>query len=305
MTATAENILIAGTHDFVSPYVYRAAREAFPEDTRIWMLGTGPLAGIPADLSSGRIELPAKMEYVIYTDATDASQLDHAKLMPMADNLIASLQQAPPRAFVYISTAGVYGKTAGDGLAESTPTAPATDFDRAKLAVEQRLTEWCRDNGVALAILRPAPVVGTGMGGELRTMVNRIYRATYRHVIGDEARMSVVHATDLASAAVMLLGTGGIFNVTDGIDPTRHDLAEALCSRLDRKRIYSLSAKRMKLIARIGDWLPITVYNTRRLKQQTSTLTYDSSRLREALPDWHPSSVTDYLVSHVYDSSSL
>ncbi len=305
MTPTAANILIAGTHDFVSPYLYRAAREAFPAETRIWMLGTGPLAGIPVDLSTDTVELPEKMDFVIYTDATDSSQSDPARLKPMADNLTASLRQAPPRAMVYVSTAGVYGVTSGEGITEQAAPSPATPFDQAKLAVERQLTDWCRENGVTRAILRPAPVVGTGMGGELRTMVNRIYRATYRHVIGDDARMSVVHATDVAAAAVMLLGTAGIYNVTDGIDPTRHDLAEALCSRLDRKRIYALSPKRMKLLARIGDWLPVTVYNTKRLKQQTSTLTYDSSLLRSTLPEWHPSSVTDYLVNHIYDASSL
>ncbi|MBD5213251.1 MAG: NAD-dependent epimerase/dehydratase family protein [Bacteroidales bacterium] len=305
MDSTVENILIAGTHDFVSPYMFRAARDSFGEETQIWMLGDGPLAGIPVDLTSGSITLPAKMEYVIYTDATDSSQLAADKLMPMADNLIRSLEPHAPCAMIYISTVGVYGKTSGENVSEATAPAPLTDFDRAKLAVEKRLTEWCATHAVKLAILRPAPVVGTGMGGELRTMVNRIYRATYRHVIGDESRMSVVHATDLASAAVMLLGSEGIYNITDGIDPTRHDLAEALSSRLNRKRIYSLPAKRMKLIARIGDWLPITVYNTKRLQLQTSTLTYDSTKLREALPDWHPADVTDYLTSHVYDASSL
>lgn len=302
---TPSNILIAGTHDFVSPYLYRAAREAFPPETQIWMMGEGDLAGIPVDLSATTVDLPAKMDIVIYTDATDSSQADPSRLSKMAENLTGSLNENPPAAMVYISTAGIYGAEAGEGISESTTPAPLTDFDKDKLGIEEMLTGWCRNKGVTLAILRPAPVVGTGMGGELRTMVNRIYRATYRHVIADEARMSIVHATDLASAAILLAGTAGIFNVTDGVDPTRHDLAEALCSRFDRKRIYSLSAKRMKLLARIGDWLPVTIYNTKRLRQQTSTLTYDSALLRLTLPGWKPAAVTDYLVNHIYDSSSL
>lgn len=303
MTPSQPNALIAAAPDFIAPYLYDAAVSALPE-WNIWMLGTGPLAGIPVDLAVESVTLPAPMDVVIYADGTDSSHLDPVKAMPAVRNLTASLAAAPPRSMVYISSAAVYGLTRGEAVGEDAPLHPATPYAQAKCDVEKYLTDWCREHKVTLAILRPAPVVGTGMGGPIRDIVNRIYRATYRHIAGDEARMSVVHAVDVARAAVMLAGHSGVFNITDGVDPTRHDLAEALCSRLDRKRVYTLPLGKLKIMARIGDYLPVTGYNTSRLDAQLSTLTFDSSRLRSELPGFEPVSVTEYLTTHVYDDTS-
>lgn len=299
------NILIAGTHDFVTPYLYRAASEHFGSDTNVWMLGTGPLAGISVDLATVSPSLAAVMELVIYADGSDSSHLDCKTAEMSARNLLEALEAHPPRAFVYISSVEVYGCEAAEAVAETKKPVPSTPYGKEKLSVEKLIADWCDARAVPLSILRPAPVVGTGMGAQLRQTVNRIYRGTYRHIAGDEARCSVVHAVDVARVATLIPGHAGVFNLTDGVDPTRHALAEALCSRLERKRIFTLPLKKLKIMARIGDILPVTGYDSRRLRAQLSTLTFDSSRLAAALPGFTPVSVTDYLVTHVYDSDSL
>lgn len=304
MTTLHSNLLIAAAPDFTAPFIYDCAKTAF-DGCNIWMLGTGPLAGIPVDLAAEAPALPEPMTAVIYADASDPSQQPRGRALAAARNLLEALAACPPRSMVYISTTDVYGRAAGEMIAETAPADPATDYAREKLRVERLLSQWCAARGVNLAILRPAPVVGTGMGGAMRDTVNRIYRGTYRHVAGDTARLSVVHATDVARAAVMLLGHNGIFNLTDGDNPTRHDLAEALCSRLDRKRVYTLPLKKLKIMARIGDFLPVTGYNTRRLDGQLSILTFDDTSIRRELPDLATTPVTRYLTTHTYDADSL
>lgn len=303
MTPAPPDILIAGAHDFLAPYLYEAAVSYFRGS--VWMLGTGRLAGIPVDLSREIPKLPVPMNNVFYADGTDETHLDASAALRAARNLTAALSTHPPMSLVYISSVAVYGVNVGENLPESTPLNPATSFGRAKLEVERYFGEWCRANGVVLTVLRVAPVVGTGMGGSLRETVNRIYRATYRHIAADEARVSVVHAVDVAAAAMLISGHAGVFNVTDGIDPTRHDLAEALSARLDHKRVYTFPLRKLKILARVGDFLPVTGYNTPRLREQMSTLTFDSTQLRTAIPAFVPHSVTRYLTTHVYDSSSL
>lgn len=301
-----QNILITGAADFMAPYIYRALRQRYPDDEAdIWLLGTGDLAGINVDLSRGAVELPAAMNAVVHCDmSAPADGFAPGTALDLARNLTESLAPAPPAAMVYISSVDVYGVSQGEDIDETADCDPVTPFGQAKLDVEEYLTAWCSANGVNLAILRPAMTVGTGMGGELRRLVNRIYRAIYRHVADNEARVSVVHATTLADAISLVIGLDGVWNVTDGDNPTRHDLAEALAWRLDHKRIYTLSLKKARLLARIGDYLPVTGFTSASLRHELSTLTFSNSRLA-ALTGSEPEPVVSYLRTHVYDENSL
>lgn len=301
-----KDILITGADDFMAPYLYEAVKASVPDDVNIWMLGTGERAGVKADLDAGAVVLPAPVDVVFYCDATDSSATgyDPGSATRRACNLMASFGSRRPSAIVYLSSVEVYGAGQGENINENTECEPVTPFSMAKHDVEEYLSGWCRDNNVALALLRPAMTVGTGMGGELRRLVNRIYRATYRHVAGNEARVSVVHATSLADAAVAVMGRTGVWNVTDGDNPTRHDLAEAFAWRLDNKRIYTVSASKARLLARIGDYIPVTGFTSASLAALQSTLTFDGSKLRDDT-GFTPTPVTYYLRNHRYDESSL
>ena len=100
-----------------------------------------------------------------------------------------------------------------------------------------------------LSIVRPALIVGTGMKGTLRSMVNGIYRGYYHHIKENNARRSVIHATDVSAAVNKIASIGGVFNLTDGVNPTVYDLAEALAYRMGDKRIYTMSMGFAKFIA--------------------------------------------------------
>ena len=306
MKPAFKDILVTGAADFMAPYLYEALREAMPNDVNIWMLGTGDRAGIGVDLVVEGVTLPAAMSAVVHCDASDSSAVGYTPrtAMQAAQNLTKALEVAPPACMVYLSSVDVYGLSKGEAIDESAECDPVATAGRAKLDVEEYLAEWCAGHGVQLAVLRPAMIVGTGMGGALRRLVNRIYRATYRHVAGNEARVSVVHATSVADAVVSVLGRQGVWNVTDGVDPTRHDLAEALAWRLDNKRIYTVSASKARLMARIGDYLPVTGFTSRSLADELSTLTFSGQKLVDET-GFSPVSVTHYLRNHRYDESSL
>lgn len=307
------DVLISGADDFLAKYLYRAIADRIgadgqPGQSRVWMLGSGDSAGIRADMAVGPIVMPAAMQVVVHCDGTDmdSAGLDEDIELARVRNLTASLQNDCPDVFIYISSVAVYGSRPVQYADENARVASDSSYGRAKIAVETYLRRWCDEVGTVLYILRPAMVVGTGMQGELRSLVNRIYRGTYRHVSGNEARVSVVHASTLADvvAVLMYLRDGGVYNVTDGYDPSRHDLAEALAWRLDHKRIYTVPLSKARLLARIGDYVPVTMFTTRMLEREMASFTFDSHAIFEHT-GVKPDAVTDYLRNHIYDESSL
>lgn len=159
---------------------------------------------------------------------------------------------------------------------------------------EAEATEAAKRCGAPIAILRPAEIIGTGMTGLPREIANRIYRGTFFHIPAErEPRISVIHAIDVARAAAIAAGHEGIFNLSDGTDPTLKELAEAISHRLGHKRIYSLSGRKARLLTRLFPSLLIS--GDRMVSMTDSTL----------FADFRPLTVTDYLTNHHYDENDI
>ena len=159
---------------------------------------------------------------------------------------------------------------------------------------EERVVELAKRSGTPLALLRPAEIVGTGMTGLPREIANRIYRGTFFHIPGEnEPRISVIHAIDVARATTVAAGHEGIFNLSDGTDPTLEELAEAISHRLGHKRIYSLSGRKARLLTRLFPSLLIT--GDHRISMTDAAL----------FAGFRPLTVTDYLIHHHYDENDI
>jgi nucleoside-diphosphate-sugar epimerase len=129
--------------------------------------------------------------------------------------LIATLTRARsiPQRFVYISTSGVYGDCAGAHVTETRPRHAGTPRSRRRVAAEDRLRDWAKRYGVALAILR-AP----GIYAETRLPLDRIRQGTPVLAPDDDVFTNHIHAEDLARATVAALfraKPNRAYNVTD------------------------------------------------------------------------------------------
>lgn len=153
--------------------------------------------------------------------------------------------------------------------------------------------EFCRSKGLPVCELRCPSVVGTGMKGLPRRIAEGIYRGTYCLIRDNEARISVVHASDVAKAASFALGSQGTYTLTDMADPTICELSDALAFRLGDKRLFTLPPWAAKIWYGGGYYQKLTTDNT-----YPDTFT-------ESFPDFHPHPVVDYLRTHVYDEGSL
>ncbi len=134
---------------------------------------------------------------------------------PRTRRLVAALAKARriPRRLVYISTSGVYGDCAGARVTEARPRRAQTPRGRRRIAAEDRLRDWARRYGVALAILR-AP----GIYAETRLPIERIKHQTPVLVPEDDVYTNHIHADDLAHAVVAAMfraKPSRAYNVTD------------------------------------------------------------------------------------------
>lgn len=154
--------------------------------------------------------------------------------------------------------------------------------------------------GSSSTIIRTPYVVGTGMTGIMRELVAMAGRGSIFHLAGNEARVSVIHAIDVARLAVALSGHSGEFTVSDGTDPTWDELIEALSTRVGHKRISTVSPRAARWLCRIGRiWGGPDATMLRRLSTTDTLIT-------SGLPvDFTPIKVTDYLKNHIYTDEDL
>lgn len=121
---------------------------------------------------------------------------------------------AAPAKVVYISTSGVYGDCGGAWVTEETPVNAQTSRARRRLDAETTLTDWGRQLGVPVVILRVTGIYGPG-----RLPLARLREG--HPVLREEESPPTnrIHADDLAAvctAAADRAGDGEIFNVSDG-----------------------------------------------------------------------------------------
>lgn len=224
-----------------------------------------------------------------------------------SSSIEASIKESAERGcknVVMISSTEVYGCYEGENITEEFEIDSIESTLNSYLKAEAIAKSNCDALGLNLTILRCAEIIGTGMDGQIMQLVKTIYRGTYHHITDETARMSVVHAVDVARATFDMAGVAGTFNLTDGVDPTVRDLAEAIAYRLDHKRIFTLSVKKARTIARVGDYFPFIGFDSKKLKARYRTLTFSSEKLRSQL-SWQPNSVTEYLRTHAYNDQSL
>lgn len=145
-----------------------------------------------------------------------------------------------------------------------------------------------------------AAVVGTGMGGPLMEMARAISRGTYYHLKGDQTRLPVVHAVDVARAVALAAGGAcvpGDYYLSDGRQPLVSDIAEGLAFRLGQKRIYTLPPKWMKLMAFAG--------LAKQIEFQSPDISQTLVSLADAVEEWRPVDTVEYLKTHDYGNDAF
>jgi nucleoside-diphosphate-sugar epimerase len=148
-------------------------------------------------------------------------------------NLLAWLAPLPPRRFVYTSSTGVYGQTAGELVDETSPAEPDSATARVLRDTEDLLLQAKHTTGFPALILRLAGIYGPGRGYWLRQFL-----AGEARIEGDGSRvLNMIHRDDAVGAirAALACGEPGrIYNVADDVPATQRELLTWLAETLKR-----------------------------------------------------------------------
>lgn len=209
-------------------------------------------------------------------------------------NLCKALEKtALPKALIFVSTVAVYGLDFGKNITEEHPLNGSTPYALSKIKAEQYLREWCFNNNVKLAIIRPSLIAGANAPGNLGAMVEGIKTGTYFSIGGGTARKSVLMVQDIVTLIPILVEKGGVYNVCDDTQPSFRDLEIIISKQLGKKSPKSIPFFVAKAMALIGDLLgskaPI---NSLKLRKITESLTFSNEKAKREL-GWKPMNVLE------------
>lgn len=190
---------------------------------------------------------------------------------------------------VLVSTAGVYAGSDDEELFENSRRSAEEPYARLCLKAEERLAVLCRKQGVPLAVLRPAMMFGTDIGGEGELLFRLVMSGQFFVIRDCPARRSAVCALDVARMAVTIAGADGVFNVTDGRRPCLSEIAQAMTTNAGAtKRTVVLPQKWAALLAKVADRLPRmrTLYGSEALAWKMRDRVLNDAELRKLLPDF-------------------
>ena len=289
-------ILLTGANGFLGKYIIEYFRDKHIVDT----FGRSNICNYKFNLADEIPSINEKYDVVIHaagkahfvpisqSDADDFFKVNYQGTI----NLLKALEGQRLQAFVFISTVAVYGLNEGFNVSEKAPLRAMDPYGKSKIMAEESVREWSIKNNVHYTIFRLPLLIGVDAPGNLDTMIRGIKRGIYFNISDNVAKKSMVLVNDIPIAIEKAIGKSGIFNLTDGYNPSFKELSKIISNQLNRT-LYSMPYWMAVSIAKIGDLLGNTSpLNTNKLIKITSNLTFDDSKARETF-GWNPTSVLD------------
>ena len=297
-----EHILLTGGTGFLGVIV---KDHLVCQGYHVTTLGRGEDNDIACDLSREVPVLPESYAWVIH-NAGKAHTVPKNEQERQAffdvncigtTNLLTALQASAklPETIVFISSVSVYGVSSGTLVDENHPLQARDAYGKSKILAESLVTTWCREHAVKSLILRLPLLAGKEPPGNLGMMIKGIKRGFYFRIAGNNSRKSIVMAEDVAAMLPTLAQKQGVFNLTDGYNPSFYELEQVIAKQLRGKKILSIPAWLATALGKAGDILdkifphksPVTSDKVSKMK---STLTFSDLKAQQQL-GWKPRQV--------------
>jgi nucleoside-diphosphate-sugar epimerase len=203
--------------------------------------GAEPVIWDGADLTPIR-RLRGRFTHVICLVPPEMAR-DGSFADPTATLLEHLRQEHEVRAFVYVSSTGVWGDCGGASVTETTPVCPDSPRGRARVALETQVLA----SGLPTLVVRPAGIYGPG-----RSQLHRLAAGEYRLVGEGEAVSNRIHVDDLATLceAALRRGTSGALYLASDLHPaTQREVVDYLveCYGVPSPPRMSLEEARVRL----------------------------------------------------------
>ncbi len=205
-------------------------------------------------------------------------------------NLLNSFNLFFPKNFIFISSVSVYGLNLGSLINEKHSLDAKDPYGKSKVLTENLIQKWGKKNNVNILILRLPLLAGKNPPGNLQKMIKAIQNKYFFNISGTSPKKSIVLVDDIVSHIDIFYGKRGIFNLTDGHNPTVEELSFVISKQCKTSKPFKLPYFILKLISSVGDVFPFFPLNSLKLKKLTSELTFDDSKARKLL-GWRPNKV--------------
>jgi nucleoside-diphosphate-sugar epimerase len=285
-------VLITGVSGFLGNYIFQSFRQV----GEVLTLGRDGNFSIKCDLAECEPCILSGVDLIIHVAGkahvvprNEESVISFNKVnFEGTNNLCHGIEKSGqmPKSFVFISTVAVYGLETGENIGEDAELLGTSPYAISKIRAELFLMDWCKKHNIVLTILRLPLVVGPSAPGNFGNMLKAIKEGYYFRIGTGEARRSMVLASDVAEVISHASEIGGIYNLTDGMNPSFKELDSYLASVFDKKiKVIPLCLAR--LLAKFGDYIPKFPLNSYKLSKMDSNLTFSSDLAKQKL-NWNP-----------------
>jgi acetylornithine/succinyldiaminopimelate/putrescine aminotransferase/nucleoside-diphosphate-sugar epimerase len=196
-------------------------------------------------------------------------------------NLLDACAGGTVERFVHLSSTDVYGYPGGIDVDEThTPTRFRNWYAQAKLDAEGEV-HGAGTRGLETVILRPATVYGPGSRETVLEIARAIRRRQMLMIDDGRAVAGLCFVENLIDAALAAMqheqASGQIFNVTDGLDVTWRQFADALAHGL------GCSSPRLSVPYRVAEGIGFSLEHGYRVLRRTTKLTTRPLLSRQAV----------------------
>ena len=288
-------ILLTGASGFLGKTILTA----FNKSTEIITLGRSRDAIINCDLSDQIPILPiveivihaAGKAHVVPKNEEERMDFDKVNVQGTHNLLMALEKNLSLKKIVFISSVAVYGLIKGKDIKEDAPLNATDAYGNSKIAAEKLIVDWCVARDIDYYILRLPLIAGKNAPGNLGAMVKGIKSGKYFSIGKAIATKSIVLDKDIAEFVKTIKGPSGIYNLTDGYNPSFNELENKIAKFYNKRNPTSFPFFAIKLVAVAGDVIGSKFpLNSNKLNKITSTLTFNDSSARAAL-HWAPQEV--------------
>lgn len=199
------------------------------------------------------------------------------------------------RQFMYISSASAYQKPLSQPyITEGTPLCnPYWQYSRDKIACENLLMKYYREDGFPVTIIRPShtysersvPVAIHGKNGSWQVL-KRMMEGKPVIVPGDGTTIwTVTHNSDFARAFIGLMGNkhavGEVFHITSDERLTWNQILESVAAALGvAPKLYHVASDFLAAVGEQYDMLGNLIGD------KSNTVLFDNTKVKRAVPEW-------------------
>jgi UDP-glucose 4-epimerase len=193
--------------------------------------------------------------------------------------------------FVFVSSVKAVGeRSVGKPISERDPPAPQDAYGISKLEAEKALSQFGRESGMEIVILRPPLVYGPGVRANFFNLMKAIDKGVPLPLGAILARRSLVYVDNLADAIALCTrapgAAGQTFHVADERDVAVKELATMLAACLDvPHRLWPVPPSWLHLMGRLTG-------RTAVVDRLVGELRLDCTHIRESI-GWRPPYATE------------